>query len=47
MSNVNIDTAKKRGLTKIRKYWRYAGKFEMELNWLHNWILVLATFGKH
>ena len=47
ISNANIDAAKELGLTGIKKYWRYAGQVEMELDWLHNWILAVATFVRH
>ena len=32
MSNADLDTAKKLGLTGIKKYWRHAGSVEMELD---------------
>ena len=36
MSNANMDTTKKLGLTSIKKYWRRARQVEIELDWLHN-----------
>ena len=47
MTNANMDAAKKLGLNDIKKYWRRAGKVEIKLDWLHNWILALAIFVKH
>ena len=47
MSNVNIDIDRDLGLTNLKKYWRLAGKIEMEVDGLHKgWILVLAAFVK-
>ena len=42
-----MNVAKKLGLTVIKKYWRCAGQFEMEIDWLHDWISVLAIFVRH
>lgn len=36
MSNANLNIAKKLELTNIKKYWKYAGQVEIELNWLYN-----------
>ena len=36
MSNTDLDTAKKLGLTGIKKYWRCASQVEIELDWLYN-----------
>ena len=47
ISNANLDAAKELGLIGIKKYWRYARQVEIELDWLHDWISVLATFVKH
>ncbi len=47
MSNVDMDAAKKLGLTEVKKYWRWAGQVEMELDLLYDWIPVLATFVRH
>ena len=47
MSNADLDAAKKLRLTSIKKYWKYADQVEMELDWLHDWISVLATFMRH
>ena len=47
MSNANIDAVKELGLTGIKKYQRRAGQVEIEFDWLHNWISVLATFVRH
>ena len=44
ISNVNLDAAKKLGPNGIQKYWKRAGQVEIELDWLYNWILALATF---
>lgn len=32
MSNADMDTAKKLGLTKVKKYWKYASQVEIELD---------------
>ena len=47
MSNADLDAAKELGLTSIKKYWRRAGQVKMELDWLHDWISVLAIFVRH
>ncbi len=47
MSHADLDVAKKLGLTDIKNYQRYAGQVEMELDWLHDSISVLATFVRH
>ena len=47
ISNTDLDTAKELGLISIKKYWRYASKVAIELDWLHDWILALATFIKY
>ena len=36
MSNIDIDTAKKLGLTRIKKYWKRASSIEMEFNCLYD-----------
>ena len=47
MSDVDLDIAKELGLTGIKKYWRYIGQVEMELNGLYDWIPALATLVGH
>ena len=47
MSNIDLDVTKKLGLSGIKKYWRYVSQVEIELNWLYDWILILATFIRH
>ena len=47
MSNIDLNVAKKLGLTSIKKYWRSAGQIEIELDGLHDWIPILATFVRH
>ena len=47
MSKANMEAAKELRLTGIKNYWRRDGQVEMELDWLHDWILALATFVKH
>ena len=32
MSNVDIDIAKKLGLTGVKKYWKYIGQVKIELD---------------
>lgn len=32
ISNIDVDAAKKLGLTGVKKYWRYADQVEMELD---------------
>ena len=36
MSNVDLDTIKKLGLTSNKKYWRYIRQVEIELDWLYD-----------
>lgn len=38
---------KKLGLIKFKRYWRYAGKDEIEQDWLYDTISVLVIFVKH
>lgn len=38
MSNFNINTTKKLGLTSIKKYQKYTDQIKIELYWLYNWI---------
>ena len=40
-------TAKELGLTRVKKYWKRAGQFEMELDCLHDLILAPVTFLKY
>lgn len=47
MSNMDMNVARKLGLTRVKKYWRCAGQVEIELNWLYDWILVLTIFLEH
>ena len=47
ISDANQDAAKKLRLTSIKKYWRRAGQVEIELDWLHDWIPILAIFVRH
>ena len=47
MSNINLNLAKELRITSIKKYWRHTGQFEMELDWLYDWILALAIFVRH
>ena len=47
MSIVDKDAAEELGLTWVKKYQKRTGQVEIELDWLHNWILALATFMKH
>ncbi len=47
MSNIDMDAAKELRLTGVKKYCRRAAQVEMELDWLHNWILALATFVRY
>ncbi len=47
MSNVDIDVAKEQELTGVKKYWGRATQVKMELDWLHDWIPVLAIFVRH
>ena len=47
MSNVDMGTARELELTKIKKYWKRVCQVEMELDWLHGWIPVLATFMRY
>ena len=45
--NIDMNAAKELGLTGVKKYWRHTGQVEMELNWLHDLILVLAICVRH
>lgn len=47
MSIADLDAVKEERLTGIKKYWRRAGQIEIELDWLHDWILILATFVRY
>ncbi len=47
MNATNLDAAKELGLTGIKKYWRCTGQIKIELDWLHDWILVLIIFVMH
>ena len=47
ISNINIDVAKQLGLLGIKKYLRRTRQIKTELNWLHDWILAIATFVRH
>ncbi len=47
MSDADLDVAKELRQTGIKKYWRHGGQVEIELDSLHDWIQVLATFVKH
>lgn len=47
MSNSDMNVTKKLKLIEIKKYERRTDQIEMELDWLYNWILALATFVKH
>ncbi len=47
MSNADLDVAKELRLTGVKKYWRCTDQVEMKLDWLHDWISVLATFVRH
>ena len=47
MSNNDLDKIKELELTDIKKYWRRASQVEIELNGLHDWILVPAIFVRH
>ena len=47
MSKADIKAAKELGLTGVKNYWKRAGQVEIELDWLHDWIPVLATFVRH
>ena len=47
MSNVDLDVAKKLGLTDIKKFWRHAGYVEIVLDWLYDWILAFAIFVRY
>ena len=47
MSKADIEAAKELKLTRVKNYRRRAGQVEIELDWLHNWILALATFVRH
>ena len=47
MVNIDINAAKKLGLTGVKKYLRCASQVEIELDWLHYWISELVTFIRH
>ena len=47
ISKADIETAKELGLTEVKNYSRRAGKVEMKLDWLYDWILALAIFVRH
>lgn len=36
ISNINLDVAKKSGLTSIKKYRRYGGQVKIKLDWLNS-----------
>ena len=36
MSDVDLDVAKKLGLTGIKKYWKHAGQVEIKQDWSHD-----------
>lgn len=46
MSNANLDITKELRLISIKKYWKHIEQVKIELNWLYDKILVLATFMK-
>lgn len=47
ISNVDLDAAKELRLSDIKKYWRHAWQVKLELDCLHNWILILVTFMRY
>lgn len=47
MCNFDINIAKKLELIGVKKYQKYIGQVEIELNQRHNWIQVLAIFVKY
>ena len=47
MNNTDMDAAKELGLTGVKKHMKYTSQVEMELDWLHDRILILAIFIKH
>lgn len=47
ISNVNLNATREIKLTSIKKYWRYAIQVEIEIDWLYNWFLVLATIMRY
>lgn len=47
MSNINLDAAKKLRLTDIKKQSRYAWQVELELDCLHDQILIFTIFVKY
>lgn len=47
MQNIDLDATKKLGLTDFKKYWQCVSLVKIELDWLHNWILVLAICMRH
>ncbi len=47
MSNADLNVARELRQTSIRKYGKHTSQVETKLDWLHDWILVLAIFVKH
>ena len=48
ISNHDIDAARDLKLTGIKKYWKFAGQIEKEVNGLYkDWIPALTTFVRH
>lgn len=47
MSNIDLDLAKKLGLTRVQNYWRDVTQIVIELNKINNLFLRLATFLRH
>ena len=47
ISNVNLNITEKLELISINKYLRHAKHVEIELDWLYDWMSVLATFMRH
>lgn len=41
------DVIKRLGLSRVKKYLKYASQVEIKLDWLYNWILVSKTFIKN
>ena len=46
MGKVDLDGAKKQGLTSIKKYCKHVGQVEIEQDWLNDLIFTLVTFIK-
>ena len=42
-----MDKSKELKLTGVKKYKRRTGQIEINLDWLHDWILALAKFVTH